>query len=34
MEFFEVVNNRRSIRKYEDRPISTDTIKALIETAQ
>ena len=34
MEFFEVVNNRRSIRKYEDRPISTDTIRALIETAQ
>lgn len=34
MEFFEVVNNRRSIRKFKEANISDDIIKALIETAQ
>lgn len=34
MEFFEVINNRRSIRKYKEQNISNDTIKTLIESAQ
>lgn len=34
MEFFEVLNNRRSIRNYENRPISTDIVRALVESAQ
>lgn len=34
MELFEVIGNRRSIRKYKNREISEDIIKALIESAQ
>lgn len=34
MEFFEVVNNRRSIRKFAKEKVSSDIIKALIEVAQ
>ena len=34
MEFLEVLNNRRSIRQYENCEVSSDTIKILIESAQ
>lgn len=34
MEFFEVLNNRRSIRQYENYEVSSDTLKLLIESAQ
>ena len=31
MEFAEIVKNRRSIRKYEDRPVPEETIRELLE---
>lgn len=33
MKFFKVVSERRSIRKYKDKPVSHDDLKKLISTA-
>ena len=34
MEFLDVINNRRSIRKYREGQVSNETIKKIIESAQ
>ena len=34
MEYLDVIKQRRSIRKYEDRPVPEDIIGAIIETAR
>ncbi len=33
MDFFEVIRNRRSIRRFEDRPVEEEKINAILETA-
>jgi nitroreductase len=34
MEYLEVIKKRRSIRKFEDKPIPVETVNAIIETAR
>jgi nitroreductase len=34
MDLFEAIQNRRSVRRFEDRPVPDDMIKKIVEAGQ